>query len=64
MTLELFRGFVEMINLTHNHKDDDKINDKIWSNVPAAYCPQEILHVMNLYPSHRKLYYKTNYVAM
>jgi hypothetical protein len=35
MTLELFRGFVKIINLTHNHKENDKINDKIRKNVPA-----------------------------
>lgn len=43
-----------MSNLTHNHKEDDKINDKIWKNVPAGYCLQEILQVMNLNPSYRR----------
>jgi hypothetical protein len=43
-----------MINLTHNHTEDDKINDKIWKNVPAVYHLQEIVQIMNLYPSHRR----------
>jgi hypothetical protein len=65
MTLELLRGFVETINLTPN-PEDDKMKDKIWKNVPAVSCVEEILQVMNLYPSHRRpmFCYKTYYVAM